>query len=152
MAIWDRFKKKKEQEAGQTSVAKDLVKPKKDEKKADSKKGKKEEKQKDVAAEHVATAASDQAAATILAPIVTEKSAALSDRGVMVFKVADTANRVQVRNAFRELYNVTPTKVNIINVRGKRVRFGRQRGKRVGMKKAFVTLPKGTRIDIFEGV
>lgn len=151
MAIWDRFKKNQEQETPQKSVATKVAKTqgktaeKPAKKKADAKKA-------PDASEHVATAASDQAAATILAPIVTEKAASLSENSVMVFKVAQNANRVQVRNAFRELYNVTPVKVNIINVRGKRVRFGRQRGQRVGMKKALVTLPKGTRIDIFEGV
>lgn len=152
MAIWDRFKKNQEQEAPQKSVAAKVAKTqgKSDDKPVAKKKA--DAKKAPDASEHVATAASDQAAATILAPIVTEKAASLSENSVMVFKVAQNANRVQVRNAFRELYNVTPVKVNIINVRGKRVRFGRQRGQRVGMKKALVTLPKGTRIDIFEGV
>jgi large subunit ribosomal protein L23 len=89
---------------------------------------------------------------TLQGPVISEKSAQLSDEGVLVFKVAKDANRVQVRNAFRELYQVTPTSVNILNVRGKRVLRGRVRGKRSDWKKAMIRLPKGKKIDIFESV
>lgn len=89
---------------------------------------------------------------TILGPIVSEKGAALADDNVMLFKVARDANRVQIKNAVKELYGVIPEKVNVINVRGKAVTFGRRRGKRSDYKKALVKLPKGTSINIFEGV
>lgn len=89
------------------------------------------------------------AAATIIAPIVTEKAARLSGNNVMVFRVAPTATRVAVKQAVKELYKVTPVKVNIISVRGKAVRFGRFAGRTQDMKKALVTLPKGARIDAF---
>ena len=95
---------------------------------------------------------SKMATKTILAPVISEKAARLHDEGVLVFKVAKNANRVQVRNAFRELYKVTPVSVNIQNVRGKRVRVGRMLGKRSDWKKALIRLPKGKKIDIFEGV
>lgn len=161
MSILDRFKKSKEQtEKG--SVARQVVEN--EEKKA-SKSGKEEKrksgrvkeakkvkKSQSEAAPEIATSASQRATATILAPIVTEKSAQLSDSGVMAFRVALTANKVMVRQAFRELYKVNPVKVRMINVRGKNLRFGRQTGKRMDYKKALITLPKGKRIDIFEGV
>lgn len=150
MAFWNKFKKSKEN-LEDKSVAKQVVdkaeekKAKKPKKAAAAKKGEK-------ATEKIATSASKRATETILGPIVTEKTAQLSDKGVMVFRVAKNANRVMVRQAVRELYKVNPVNVNIINVRGKRVKFGRQEGKRIDIKKALVTLPKGTRIDIFEGV
>ena len=88
----------------------------------------------------------------ILKPVVSEKSAHLSDNNVLVLHVANRANKVQIKQAFRELYKVTPERVNILNMRGKRVRFGRRTGKRSDYKKAIVFLPKGTTIDLFEGV
>ena len=96
--------------------------------------------------------ARDKAHKVILGPVVTEKSAMLSDRNVLVLKVAEGATRISVRNAVKALYGVLPERVNIMKVRGKRVRFGRTLGKRSDWKKAMVTLPEGSHIDIFEGV
>ena len=91
-------------------------------------------------------------ARTLLAPLVTEKSAHLADAGVYAFHVPVTANRVTVGQAFRELYKVTPVKINIIRVHGKEHRFGRVTSRQSDWKKALVTVPKGTRIDIFEKI
>lgn len=99
-----------------------------------------------------ARAISTLAMRTIIAPLATEKTAALADKGVYVFLVATDANRVAVKQAVRELYKVTPVKVNIISVRGKAKRFGRFAGRRSDMKKALVTLPKGSHLDLFETV
>lgn len=158
MSIIDRFKKDKEK-VGKKSLAPALdvkkettsVKEKstKDSKAVEKKAPKKEVKK---VAKKAVTSLSKAATSTILAPVVSEKSAHLADRNVLVFKVAKKANRIQVRNAFRELYKVTPLRVNIINVRGARVRFGRTRGKQSDWKKAMIFLPKGTNVDIFEGV
>jgi large subunit ribosomal protein L23 len=89
------------------------------------------------------------AAETVLAPLVTEKAARLNSQNVMVFRVAPSATRVAVGQAIKELYNVTPVKVNMISVRGKDVRRGRSAGRTRDWKKAMVTLPKGARIDVF---
>lgn len=162
MGFRDLFSRKKAQKAAladQEAKRAELREQVKEEKSGEAGSGSagKEEKRKaqavpEKAPEKVATSASKRATATILAPIVSEKTAQLSDHGVMVFRVAKDANRVMVRHAFRELYKVNPVRVNIVNVRGKRVRFGRQSGKRVDYKKALIQLPKGVRIDIFEGV
>ncbi len=89
---------------------------------------------------------------TILAPLATEKTAHLADRGVYGFLVAKDANRIAVRQAFRELYKVTPVKVNIINMRGTMKRVGRNLGRTSDIKKALVTVPKGSHINVFESV
>lgn len=154
MAIWDRFKKNQEAPK-KASVAKQ-VSDKKAPKKAASasdkpKKATKKSAKKTSESKKISTA-TKLATKTLLAPVVTEKTAYLSDRNVITFKVAQKANRVAVRQAFRELYKVTPLSVNIINVRGKQVRFGRLSGRRQDYKKALITLPKGTRVDVFEGV
>lgn len=95
---------------------------------------------------------SEVTARTLLAPLVTEKSAHLADAGVYAFLVPVSANRVTVGQAFRDLYKVTPVKVNIIRVHGKEHRFGRTMSRRSDWKKALVSVPKGTRIDIFEKI
>lgn len=91
-------------------------------------------------------------ARTLLAPLVTEKSARLADAGVYAFVVPVSANRVTVGQAFRELYKVTPVKINIIRVHGKEHRFGQVMSRQSDWKKALVSVPKGTRIDIFEKI
>lgn len=155
MSIFDKFKKKAEGPA-KGSVAKQVVDSdtkKKDEKPAVKKaKAKKDEKKVEKKEKKAVQIVSKKATQTLIEPIVSEKSAQLSDRGVVAFKVNVDANKVEVRNAFRELYNVTPAKVNMMNVRGHAMRFGRLRGRTKDYKKALITLPKGTRVDIFEGV
>lgn len=89
---------------------------------------------------------------TILAPLVTEKTAQLSSANVMVFRVASSATRVAVKQAMKELYGVIPVKVNVITVRPRAMRFGGTAGTQKGYKKALVTLPKGTTIDVFASV
>lgn len=151
MSIFDRFKKDGEvSEKGSvakqvTAVASDSTAPvvKEPAKKTTAKK---------VTAKGSDRGLSSFAVRTILAPIVSEKTAHLSDKNVMVFHVSSSANRISVRQALKELYNVSPIKINIMNTRGKAVRFGRSVGQRSDVKKAIVTLPKGTRIDVFEGV
>ncbi len=93
---------------------------------------------------------SDLAVKTILAPVVTEKSAHLADQGVYVFSVPMTANRVAVRQAFREIYGVQPSKVNIVVSHGKETRFGQTYSRQADRKKALVSVPKGTRVSVFE--
>lgn len=92
------------------------------------------------------------ASRTIIAPLATEKAAHLADRGVYAFLVAPDANRVAVRQAVRELYHVTPVAVRIIRMRGKAKRFGRFVGSRSDRKKALVTVPSGTHLDLFAAV
>lgn len=89
------------------------------------------------------------AADTLLAPIVTEKSATLSGKNVIVFRVAQSATRVAVKQAVKELYNVIPVKVNMITVHPRNMHFGRTQGTTKGYKKAMVTLPVGKTIDVF---
>ncbi|MFH1611406.1 MAG: 50S ribosomal protein L23 [Patescibacteria group bacterium] len=88
----------------------------------------------------------------ILRPRVTEKTAQFSDKDVIVFEVSTKATKIEVKQAFKELYGVVPAHVNTINVPGKRVQFGRTAGKQKNRKKAVITLPKNTKLDIFGGI
>lgn len=91
-------------------------------------------------------------AGIVLRPVVTEKSARLASEGKYVFAVAKTANRVAIRQAIKELYGVMPTSVNVSTVRGKAVRRGKIRGKRSSWKKAIISVPSGSLLNVYEGV
>jgi large subunit ribosomal protein L23 len=104
------------------------------------------------AAKKKTTGLSALGARILVKPIVSEKAAQLSTRDVIAFRVHKQANRVEVRQAFKEVYGVTPVRVNMVNSRGKNVRFGKSVGKRSDSKKALIFLPKGTNVDVFEGV
>lgn len=88
----------------------------------------------------------------ILRPLVTEKAAYLASQGKYVFEISKTSGQVEVKEEITRIYGVRPAKVNIQNYRGDRVRFGRRMGKKKSWKKAIVTLAKGDKIDVHEGV
>ncbi len=88
----------------------------------------------------------------LVRPVITEKAADLGVENKYVFAVNPKANKIEVAKAIDELYGVKPLAVNIIKVRGKKVRQGRYIGKRKDWKKAIVTLPAGKTIKVYEGV
>mgnify|MGYP000247599069 CR=1 FL=1 len=85
----------------------------------------------------------------ILKPVVSEKSYALSDRGQYTFVVAPNANKVQIKQAIEEIFNVTVVKVNTLNVKPKPKRVRYHVGPTRTWKKAMVTLAEGDTIEIF---
>lgn len=85
----------------------------------------------------------------IVRPLVTEKSNRLGGLRQYIFEVQMQATKVDVRNAVHELYGIRPTSVQISNVRGNVVRYGRTWGKTIKRRKAMVTLPEGKSIDVF---
>jgi len=89
-------------------------------------------------------------------PLVTEKSSYQSGKlNQYSFIVADTATRTQVKDAIETLYDVKVVRVNIINTaakRGRRLRSRRLLIRKVGYKKALITLAEGQTLQIFEGV
>ncbi len=86
----------------------------------------------------------------IIKPVISEKSTALMEDNKYVFKVAMSSNKLMVKQALKELFGVTPEKVNIVNVRGKNRRLRYRVGKRAAWKKAIVTLTAGDSIAIFD--
>ncbi|MDN6459102.1 MAG: 50S ribosomal protein L23 [Bifidobacterium crudilactis] len=85
----------------------------------------------------------------IIKPVVSEKSYAGSDRGQYTFVVAPTANKVQIKQAIEQIFNVKVTNVNTLNHSGKRQRTRTGFGQRVSQKRAIVTVAEGQTIDIF---
>ena len=88
-------------------------------------------------------------------PLITEKSSYQSGMNQYSFIVADSATRIQVKDAIETIYDVNVERVNIINVpakRGRRLRSRRMSIRKPGFKKAVVTLAEGQSLPIFEGV
>ena len=85
-------------------------------------------------------------------PVVTEKSTVMNQASRYVFEVDTRANKMDVKNAVQLAFNVTVLKVNIMNIKGKKKRFGPKISKLPDRKKAIVTLSQGDSITIFEGV
>ena len=88
----------------------------------------------------------------IIKPVVSEKSYALLDQNVYTFIVAPGANKIEIRQAVEQLFNVQVLIVNTLNRKGKRKRNRRSPtfGKRPDTKRAIVTLAEGQRIPLFE--
>ena len=83
----------------------------------------------------------------ILAPVITEKSANMEAEGKYAFKVANKANKTEVKQAIEKKFGVKVEKVNIVNSHPKHKRVGRYEGMTSRYKKAIVTLAKGSTIS-----
>ncbi|HEX9964105.1 MAG TPA: 50S ribosomal protein L23 [Allosphingosinicella sp.] len=87
----------------------------------------------------------------VLAPVITEKSTALSEHNAVVFKVANKATKPQIKAAVEALFNVSVTRVNTLTQKGKTKRWKGRPYTRSDVKKAVVTLAEGSSIDVTEG-
>ncbi|GHU59542.1 50S ribosomal protein L23 [Clostridia bacterium] len=74
----------------------------------------------------------------ILKPIITEQSAGLLPERKYTFKVAKSANKIEIRKAVEGIFGVSVEKVNTLNVRGRTRRRGRIEGATASWKKAVV--------------
>ena len=82
-------------------------------------------------------------------PIISEKAARLSENNSVVFEVAMSATKEDVAKAVEVLYNVKPIKVNVVITKGKVKSFrGRSTGTQRKVKKAYVSLPADTQMDL----
>lgn len=88
----------------------------------------------------------------IVRPIITEKISMLQEmENKVAFVVAKDANKIEIRKAIEERFDVKVKKVATMNMSGKMKRMGRFQGRRASWKKAIVTLQDGFSIDFFEG-
>lgn len=85
----------------------------------------------------------------IIAPVITEKSYHLNEKGnVYVFKVVKNANKNQIKKAIEEAFKVNVVKLNTSITKPKEKRVGRYTGQRKTYKKAIVTLKEGQTIEL----
>ncbi|MBI4215572.1 MAG: 50S ribosomal protein L23 [Parcubacteria group bacterium] len=143
MSIWDKIKSKRKETAEQLSQ---LSKPK------DIKAEPKPDEPPPVSSEpHEPPAVKKggrEAYKVLLNPLVTEKTALQNALGKYTFSVPLKTNKILIRKAVKELFGVSPIRVNLVHLKGKLVRFGRTQGKRSDIKKAVITLKKGETIDV----
>lgn len=95
--------------------------------------------------------------AIIIKPIVTEKMTKLGDKlNRYGFKVQQSANKIQIKQAVEAMYSVTVTDVNTLVVAPKKksrfTKSGVISGKASAYKKAIVTLKDGEQIDFYSNI
>ena len=88
----------------------------------------------------------------ILSPVVTEKATMASQNNQVIFRVARTATKPEIKDAVEKLFNVKVEGVNTLVVKGKTKFFRQRKGTRSDVKKAIVTLAEGHSIDITTGL
>ena len=87
----------------------------------------------------------------IQGPIITEKTMGLKESyNKYTFKVAKTANKIEIKNAVEEIFKVKVLSVHTINVLPKHKRVGQHEGFAPAYKKAIWKLAEGNKIDAFE--
>ena len=88
----------------------------------------------------------------IVSPVITEKSTMASENNQVVFNVARTANKTEIKAAVEALFGVKVTAVNTLVRKGKVKRFRGVVGRQSDVKKAVVTLADGQSIDVTTGL
>jgi large subunit ribosomal protein L23 len=86
----------------------------------------------------------------ILRPVISEKSDDMIEHNRYTFEVAKTASKPQIADAVRDIFGVTVTSVNTMNVKGKPRRVRVAKGKTRDWKKAIVSLKEGDSIEFFQ--
>ena len=89
----------------------------------------------------------------ILKPVITEGSMDMLSDKKYTFKVATDANKIEIKKAVEEIFDVKVSKVTTINMDGKLKRMGRNEGRRSAYKKAIVKLTEDSKtIEFFESM
>lgn len=94
----------------------------------------------------------------IIKPIITEKQTAITEKvpNRFGFQVSPDANKLEIKKAVEDMYNVTVVDVNTMNYDGKRksryTKSGVINGRQTSYKKAIVTLKEGEIIDFFSNI
>ncbi len=89
----------------------------------------------------------------VISPMITEKGTHLKEKtNANLFKVAISANKIEIKKAIEKMFHVKVDKVNIIRQRGKVKSLGRFTGKRADWKKAMVFLVEGENISELEAL
>lgn len=81
-------------------------------------------------------------------PRITEKAARSAEQNQYVFEITSRATKASVAAAVKELYKVTPLAVNIASTPGKKKMVKGKAGVKKGVRKAYVTLKKGDKIEL----
>ena len=88
----------------------------------------------------------------IVSPVITEKATLESDNDRVVFNVAKTATKPEIKAAVEALFSVKVESVNTLVRKGKLKRFRGRLGRQSDVKKAYVKLADGQTIDVTTGL
>ena len=88
----------------------------------------------------------------ILSPVITEKATTASEHNQVIFRVAKTATKPEIKEAVERLFDVKVKSVNTLVRKGKKRTFRGIRGQMSDVKNAIVTLEEGHRIDVTTGL
>lgn len=83
----------------------------------------------------------------LLRPRVTEKASYVLESNVYTFEVAASATKEQIESAVKAFYKVSPLRINIVKNPAKKVLVRGKRGVKAGVKKAYVYLKAGDKIE-----
>ena len=88
-------------------------------------------------------------------PVVTEKAMSLTGQGQYVFEVDPDSNKIEIKKAIQEMFEVEIVSIRTARIKGKvksrMTKRGMMRGKTPLKKKAFITLKEGQTIDLVSG-
>ena len=97
------------------------------------------------------TASPNRVMQVLLAPVVSEKSTMIGEKNNQyAFSVLQDATKAEVKAAIETFFKVDVNSVNMINIAGKKKRFGRSMGRRRDVRKAYVSLKEGQEINFAE--
>ena len=90
-------------------------------------------------------------------PIITEKASKISERlNQYTFLVNKRSNKIQIKKAVEDIYDVKVENVSTINYGSERkkryTKNGIQNGKSNSIKKAIVKLAEGDKIDFYDNL
>jgi len=85
----------------------------------------------------------------LIKPMVSEKSMIMMENDKYSFIVNRDANKIEIKHAVEELFDVEVVNVTTRIIKGKIKRMGRAQGKRPDTKRAIITLKPGSKIELF---
>jgi large subunit ribosomal protein L23 len=88
----------------------------------------------------------------IKSPAITEKGTMVSAHNAIVFNVASNATKPQIKKAIEGLFGVKVKAVNTLVRKGKKRAFKGRAVLLSDVKKAYVTLAEGERLDVSTGL
>lgn len=87
-------------------------------------------------------------AQVLVAPVISEKATQVAEKhNQVLFKVLRDATKPEIKAAVELLFKVEVEAVNMVNVKGKVKRFGKNMGRRDHVKKAYVSLKAGQELN-----
>ena len=86
----------------------------------------------------------------LLAPVISEKSYdRISESNSYTFFVHPKTNKLEIKKAVEQMFDLSVLRVNTMYRKGKKKRFGYVYGQQSDKKIAIVTLPEGQTIEAF---